>query len=75
MFEQPIFLPALPPISPTEILIVFTIASIAYFIVFNNFEKHVPIQQRMTKLFIVVGVLATSGILFSRFAFWESLRS
>ncbi|MBL8089514.1 MAG: hypothetical protein JNJ43_04265 [Anaerolineales bacterium] len=54
----------------TEILIVLIIASIAYFIVFNNFEKHVSTQKRITKLFIVVGVLSIIGILFGRFAFW-----
>jgi presenilin-like A22 family membrane protease len=70
MFEQPILFPSLPAISVTEILIVLTIASIAYFLVFNNFEKHVPIQRRIIKLFIVVGVLAIFGILFGRFAFW-----
>jgi uncharacterized membrane protein len=70
MFEQPVIFPALPPINLIEIFTVFTIASIAYFIVFNNFEKHVSIQNRVTKLFIVVGVLAVIGILFGRFAFW-----
>ncbi len=39
MFDQPVVLPALAPISLAEILIVFTIASMAYFLVFNNFEK------------------------------------
>jgi uncharacterized membrane protein len=70
MFDQPIVLPALVPISLAEILIVFTIASMAYFLAFNNFEKHIPIQRRITKLFVVVGVLAIIGILFGRFAFW-----
>lgn len=70
MFERPLLLPSLSPISFTEILIVFTIASIAYFLVFNNFEKHVPLKRRVTKLFVVVGVLAVMGILFSRYAFW-----
>ena len=70
MFEQPIIFPALPPISLIEILTVFTIASVAYFLVFNNFEKHVPTQRRITKLFIVVGVLTVIGILFGRVAFW-----
>jgi hypothetical protein len=70
MFERPLFLPALSPISLAEILIVFTIASIAYFLAFNNFEKHLPIKRRMTKLFVVVGVLAVLGVLFGRYAFW-----
>lgn len=70
MFDQPVVLPALAPISPAEILIVFTIASMAYFLAFNNFEKHIPIQHRVTKLFVVIGVLAIIGILFGRFAFW-----
>jgi hypothetical protein len=70
MFEQPILLPALSPISLIEILSVLTIAGIAYFLVFNNFEKHLPVQRRVLKLFIVVGVLAVIGILFGRFAFW-----
>lgn len=70
MFEQPVIFPALSPISLAEIFTVFGIASIAYFIVFNNFEKHVLMQKRLTKLFIVVGVLAGIGILFGRFAFW-----
>ena len=70
MFDQPVVLPALAPISLAEIFIVFTIASMAYFLAFNNFEKHLPIQRRVTKLFVVVGVLAIIGILFGRFAFW-----
>ncbi len=70
MFTQPIVTPSLPPISIVELLIVFIIASIAYFIAFNNFEKHLPIQRRVTKLFVVVGTLAIIGILFGRFAFW-----
>ena len=70
MFEQPIFLKSLSPLSLAEILIVLTIASIAYFLVFNNFEKHVPTQNRIIKLFVVVGVLSVIGILFGRVAFW-----
>lgn len=70
MFTQPIVTPSLPPISIVELLIVFIIASIAYFIAFNNFEKHVPVQRRVTKLFVVVGTLAIIGILFGRFVFW-----
>ncbi len=70
MFEQPFIFPPLSPISLIEIFAVFTIASIAYFIVFNNFEKHVPVQKRVTKLFIVTGAFAAIGILFGRFAFW-----
>jgi hypothetical protein len=70
MFKQPILFPALSPISLVEIFSVLAIASIAYFLVFNNFEKHLPIQKRVSKLFIVVGVLAVIGILFGRVAFW-----
>ena len=70
MFTQPIVTPSLPPISIVELLIVFIIASIAYFIAFNNFEKHLPVQRRVTKLFVVVGTLAIIGILFGRFVFW-----
>lgn len=70
MFTQPIVTPSLPSISMVELLIVFIIASIAYFIAFNNFEKHLPVQRRVTKLFVVVGTLAIIGILFGRFAFW-----
>jgi hypothetical protein len=67
---HPVFFPVLPAITLTEILIVLAIASMAYFLLFNNFEKHVPMQRRITKLFIVVGTLAIIGILFSRIAFW-----
>lgn len=70
MFERPLFLPALSPISLAEILIVFTIASIAYFLAFNNFERHLPIKRRIKKLLVVVGVLAVLGILFGRYVFW-----
>lgn len=70
MFEQPIFTPSLAPIHLIEILIVFTIASIAYFLVFNNFEKHMPLKHRVKKLFVVVGVLIVIGVLFGRAAFW-----
>ena len=70
MIEQSVLFPSLPAVSLTEILIVLTIASLAYFVVFNNFEKHVPAQRRITKLFIVVGTLSVIGILFGRPAFW-----
>jgi amino acid transporter len=70
MIEQSILFPSLPAASLVEILIVLTIASLAYFVVFNNFEKHLPIKRRAIKLFIVVGILAVIGILFSRYAFW-----
>jgi uncharacterized membrane protein len=70
MFEQPIVLRALSPVSLIEIFIVLIIASIAYFLVFNNFEKHLPAQKRVTKLFIVIGTLAAIGILLGRFSFW-----
>lgn len=67
---QPLLLSTLSPLGLTDILIVLTVSSLAYFIVFNNFEKHLPIQRRLTKLLIVNGVLATIGILFGRAAFW-----
>ena len=70
MEKHPIFFPTLSAITLIEILTVLTIASIAYFLLFNNFEKHVPMQRRITKLFIVVGVLAIIGFLFGRVAFW-----
>jgi hypothetical protein len=70
MFEQPIFIPSSAPISFNEILVVFMIASVAYFLVFNNFEKHLPAQRRVVKLFVVIGILAVIGILFGRYAFW-----
>jgi len=70
MFKTAVLLPALRAVSPNEIFIVFTIACLAYFLAFNNFEKHVSIQRRITKLFIVVGILAVIGILFGRYAFW-----
>lgn len=70
MFSNSILFPSLPAVSLTEILIVLTMASLAYFVVFNKFEKHVPMQRRIIKLVILVGVLAIIGILFGRFAFW-----
>ncbi|MCC6261852.1 MAG: hypothetical protein IT311_13420 [Anaerolineales bacterium] len=70
MFENSILFPSLPAVSLTEILIVFTLASLAYFVVFKKFEKHTPMQRRITKLLIVVGALSSIGILFSRYAFW-----
>ncbi len=70
MMGPPIFLPAVSPISLTEILIVLTMSSLAYFVVFNNFEKHMPTPRRIVKLFVVTGVLATIGVLFGRIAFW-----
>jgi len=70
MIEKSVFFPALSAVSFIEILIVFTIAGIAYFLAFNNFEKHLPAKRRITKLFIVVGVLAVLGILFGRYVFW-----
>ena len=62
--------PSLPAASLEEILIVLTIASLAYFVVFNNFEKHLPIERRIIKLLVVIGVLAAIGIFLSRYAFW-----
>jgi len=70
LFQNSIIFPSTPSVSVTEILIVFTIACIAYFLAFNNFEKHLPIQQRVAKLFVVIGVLAGIGILFGKYAFW-----
>lgn len=70
MFEKPILLPSLSPISFNEVLVVFMVASIAYFLVFNNFEKHLPAKRRIVKLFVVIAVLAMIGILFGRYAFW-----
>jgi len=70
MFEQPIILHRLPPLHFNEILIVFIVSGIAYFLVFNNFERHLPIPRRLTKLIVVVSVLAIIGILFGRFVFW-----
>lgn len=70
MFEKSLLFSSLPAVRLTEILIVFTIASLAYFVVFNKFEKHVPMQKRVIKLLIVVGVLSVIGVLFSRYAFW-----
>lgn len=73
MFEKAILFPSLPSVSLLEVFIVFLIACGAYFIVFKNFEKHVPTQRRIVKLFIVVGVLSVIGILFSRVAFWAMI--
>jgi hypothetical protein len=70
MFDQPLVFSYLSPVSLIEILVVLMIAGTAYFLVFNNFEKHLPAQKRVTKLFTVVGVLAVIGVLFGRFAFW-----
>lgn len=70
MFERSILFPSMPSVSLTEILIVFAIASLAYFVVFNNFEKHVLLQRRLAKLFILIGILAIIGLLFGKFAFW-----
>lgn len=70
MIERSILFPSMPAVSWMEVLIVLTIASFAYFVAFNNFEKHLPLQRRVTKLFMVVGILAVIGILFGRYAFW-----
>lgn len=70
MIERSILFPSLPAVSLTEILVVLTIASLAYFVLFNNFEKHIPVQRRVIKLFIVVGTLVVIGTLLSRYAFW-----
>ena len=70
MIERSILFSSMPAVSWMEVLIVLTIASFAYFVAFNNFEKHLPLQRRVTKLFIVVGILAIIGTLFGRYAFW-----
>lgn len=70
MPDRAILLPAFTAVSFTEIAIVFAIAGIAYFLAFNNFEKHLPLPRRVAKLFVVVGVLTVIGILFGRSAFW-----
>ena len=70
MVDNAILFPKLTAVSVTEIFIVFTIACVAYFLAFNNFEKHVPIKNRLIKLFTLVGVLATIGMLFGRVTFW-----
>ena len=62
--------PSMPSVILTEILIVFAIASLAYFVVFNNFERHVLLRRRLAKLVILVGVLAMIGLLFGRIVFW-----
>lgn len=65
-----ILFPSLPAVGSGEILLVLTIASIAYFLVFNNFEKHIPTRKRLAKLVVVVGTLASLGIVFGRVVFW-----
>jgi len=70
MIKHSILFPSQPAVSLAEIFIVLTIASLAYFVVFNNFEKHLPIKRRGIKLFVVVVILAAIGMLFSRYAFW-----
>ncbi len=70
MPENSVLFPSMPAIHWTEAIIVLTIASIAYFLVFNNFEKHLIPQRRVTKLLIVVGTPTTIGILFGRATFW-----
>ncbi len=70
MSGNSLLLPLFPAVSMVELLIVLTIASLAYFVVFNNFEKHLPIARRILKLLMVVGALAVIGLLFSRYAFW-----
>ncbi len=70
MFGDSILFSYLPAVTLTEIIIVLTIASLAYFVVFNKFEKHVPVKRRIIKLVILIGMLAIIGTLFSRFAFW-----
>lgn len=73
MIEKSVFFPALSAVSLIEVLIVLTIASMAYFLAFNNFEKHLPVERRIAKLFVVVGVLAVLGTLFGRHVFWGAI--
>jgi len=70
MFENAILLPSLPSIGIAEIIIVLVIAIVAYFLVFNNFEKHSPVTRRILKLGIVVGTLVILGVLFGRYVYW-----
>lgn len=70
MLTQPLILSAFSPVHWFELLIVLTLASLAYFVVFNNFEKHLQTRRRVVKLFIVTGTLAVVGILFGRVTFW-----
>lgn len=70
MIEHPILFPDLPKITISEPLIVLAIASVAYFVVFNNFEKHLPIRRRVIKLAVVVGILTVIGVLGGRYFFW-----
>ena len=70
MVERPLILHQLPSITFNEILIVFVVASAAYFLAFNNFEKHLPVTRRVLKLVLVVGILAIIGMLFGRYVFW-----
>jgi hypothetical protein len=70
MVGNSVFFPDLQAVSFVEIFIVFTIASAAYFLVFNNFEKHLPFGRRITKLFVLIGILTVIGLLFGRYAFW-----
>ena len=66
-----ILIPGFPSVSIFEVLIVFIVASAAYFVVFNNFEKHSPLARRIIKLIIVIGTLSVIGILFGRYIFWS----
>jgi hypothetical protein len=70
MFGNSILFPSVPAVSLPEIVIVLAIASLAYFVVFKKFEKHLPTRRRIIKLVILVSVLVVIGTLFSRFAFW-----
>lgn len=70
LFENSIIFSSTTSVSVTEVVIVFTIACITYFLAFNNFEKHLTLQRRVNKLFVVIGTLAGIGILFGRYAFW-----
>jgi len=70
MFENAILLPSLPSIGIAEIIIVLVVAIVAYFLVFNNFEKHLPVTRRILKLGIVVGTLVILGVLFGWYVYW-----
>jgi hypothetical protein len=40
-------------------------------IVFNNFERHLPLYRRIAKYAILFAVLALIGLLLGRIAFWS----
>ena len=73
MFDHPILFQQLPSINFIDILTVLLVASFAYFLAFNNFEKHVPFKKRIIKLIVVVSILAIIGILFGRYIYWSMI--